>query len=118
MTIAKHFRLKTPCANCPFRREGAIELAPGRLDGIMQGLLANDQDTFHCHKTVHSSRGGVWNEHGDYQPSGHEAQCAGAAAFLLKAGRPSVLMRLAMMAGAIRPGHWDEAEPLVVEPKR
>lgn len=31
-----HLRLKKPCENCPFLVKGAIELAPGRLDGIIE----------------------------------------------------------------------------------
>ncbi|HGW3237511.1 TPA: hypothetical protein ACNKCC_005820, partial [Klebsiella pneumoniae] len=50
---ANHLRLKKPCANCPFRKEGAIELAPGRLEGIINDIVENDMTTFHCHKTVH-----------------------------------------------------------------
>ncbi|HBX5175140.1 TPA: hypothetical protein MH391_21585 [Klebsiella pneumoniae] len=33
-----HLRLKKPCANCPFKKEGAIELAPGRLEGIINDI--------------------------------------------------------------------------------
>ncbi|MDF5404448.1 hypothetical protein P3681_25155, partial [Vibrio parahaemolyticus] len=38
---ANHLRLKKPCANCPFRKEGAIELAPGRLEGIINDIVEN-----------------------------------------------------------------------------
>jgi len=37
-----HYRLKKPCANCPFRNQGAISLAPGRLEGIIDTLLGDD----------------------------------------------------------------------------
>ena len=44
---------KRPCSNCPFRCDGeGIELRPGRLEGIVADLLANDQHTFVCHKTL------------------------------------------------------------------
>lgn len=73
---ANHLRLKKPCANCPFRKEGAIELVPGRLEGIINDIVENDMTTFHCHKTVHSKSGGEWDEEGNYAPSGQESMCA------------------------------------------
>ena len=93
---ANHLRLKKPCANCPFRKEGAIELVPGRLEGIINDIVENDMTTFHCHKTVHSKSGGEWDEEGNYAPSGQESMCAGAAAYLMKIGRPTVAMRIAL----------------------
>lgn len=40
---------KRPCSNCPFRCDGAaIELRPGRIEGIIKGLLADDFLTFTC----------------------------------------------------------------------
>lgn len=48
---------KRPCANCPFRCDGAgVELSPGRLEGIVSDLLADDQQTFVCHKTLDKER--------------------------------------------------------------
>lgn len=102
-----HLRLKKPCENCPFLTEGAIELAPGRLEGIIEQLLTDDYSTFQCHKTVHSKRGGEWDDNGNYTPSGHEAMCAGAAAVLMKRRRPTVAMRIAFVQGAARPDQWD-----------
>lgn len=40
------FRLKRPCENCPFLKEGAIELRPGRLQGIIDGLVNDDMSNF------------------------------------------------------------------------
>lgn len=108
-------RLKKPCANCPFRKEGAIELRPGRLEGIISGMIERDHATFHCHKTVHSKRGGDWDEHENYHPSGQEAMCAGAAAYLLKKQRPTVVMRAAFAFGLAQPADWDEAKELVID---
>ncbi|MDT4882850.1 hypothetical protein FQZ97_1188390 [compost metagenome] len=108
-------RLKKPCANCPFRKEGAIELRPGRLEGIIQGLVENDHSTFHCHKTVYSKHGGTRDEEGSNTPSAHEAMCAGAAAYLLKKRRPSVVMRVAFAYGLAQPADWDEAKELVID---
>lgn len=110
-----HLRLKRPCANCPFLKQDAIELAPGRLDGIISGLIEDDHSTFQCHKTVHSVSGGEWDDDGNYAPSGHEAMCAGAAAYLMKHKRPSVAMRIAFATGAATPADWAEAQELTIE---
>lgn len=114
--ISQHYRLKKPCANCPFLKEGAIDLRPGRLEGIVSELESDDTATFMCHKTVHTSKGGSWSEDGHYQPSGHEAMCAGAVAYLLKVRRPTIGMRLAFMGGEASPEQWDEAKTLVIDP--
>ena len=60
---------KRPCSNCPFRcDDDAIELRPGRLEGIIAGLLRNDMSTFVCHKTLDTQR----------------MTCAGAVAVMAK----------------------------------
>lgn len=109
-----NLRLKRPCSNCPFLKQGALVLAPGRLEGIISGLLEDDQAPFPCHKTVHSSRGGAWDDDGRYTPSGHEAMCAGAAAYLVKHKRPTVSMRVAFAMGVAAPTDWDEAQALTI----
>jgi hypothetical protein len=113
----KHsLRLKRPCENCPFLKEGAISLRPGRVEGIVNELLEDDQKTFHCHKVVHHPKlGGEWNEAGAYEPSGNEAMCAGAAALLIKRGRPTVGMRIAFALGQADPHQWDEVLSKVID---
>lgn len=110
-----HLRLKRPCKNCPFLKEGAIELMEGRLEGIISDLMTNDHSTFMCHKTVHSKRGGDWSDDGEYTPSGEESMCAGAAAYLMKHGRPSVGMRVAFITRQASPDDWDEAQQLIID---
>lgn len=105
--IETHFRLKRPCSNCPFRRKGAIELEPGRLEGIVEGLLSDDSSSFPCHKTVHCSKGGHFDDEGNYIASGQEAMCAGAAAYLSKVGRPTIGMRIGFLTNEITPSDWD-----------
>lgn len=116
--IRTHYRLKKPCANCPFLRDrkAAIQLEPGRLQGIVESLLENDRSTFSCHKTVHGPRGGEWDDEGKYHPSGAEAMCAGAAAFLMAHGRPTVGMRLAFITGDASSTDWDAIQELVIDP--
>jgi hypothetical protein len=91
---------KKPCANCPFLKVGAISLRPGRLEGIIADLLADDHIIFQCHETVYCPKGGEWivDEDGDeryYQASANESHCVGAMIYLLKARSPNVAMRLA-----------------------
>lgn len=114
--ITTHYRLKRPCNNCPFLKSGAIELAPGRLEGIVNGLMEDDHSTFQCHKTVHSRNGGEFDDDGEYHASGNEAMCFGAAAYLMKAGRPTVGMRLAMVTGAVPKSFWEDKVSEIIEP--
>lgn len=113
--IKQHFRLKKPCANCPFLKEGAIPLSRGRLEGIISTLIEDDYSTFQCHKTVHSKQGGNWGDEGNYEPSGHESMCAGAAAYLMKKGRPTVGMRFAFATGDASPYDWDSVREIVID---
>lgn len=113
--IKTHFRLTKACSNCPFRKKGAIELAPGRLEGIVDELLSNDASSFPCHKTVHCSKGGDFDEEGEYIASGHESMCAGAAAYLMKVGRPTIGMRLAFFTKEITPSNWDAAMGEIID---
>jgi hypothetical protein len=110
-----HLRLKRPCSNCPFLKEGAIPLQPGRLEGIVSDLVENDSSTFQCHKTVHSARGGDWDGEDNYTPSGHEAMCAGAAAYLMNRDRPTQIMRVAFALGAATPTDWDNSKALIID---
>lgn len=107
--------LKMPCGNCPFRREGAIPLQEGRLQQIASDLLDDDHRTFWCHKSVHTDSGGDWDDDGDYRASGQEKMCAGAAAFLMKQGRPTISMRLALITRAIPRDYWAAAEDITID---
>ncbi|MBK6616644.1 hypothetical protein [Ottowia sp.] len=96
------FALARPCENCTFLTDGAIELAPGRLEGIVASLLRDDWTTFSCHKTVHHPvTGGEWSAEGDYTASGREAHCMGAMAYLQKVGRANVPMRIGYATGML-----------------
>jgi hypothetical protein len=114
-TIHRAFRLKKPCADCPFLKVGAIDLAPGRLEGIKQRLLSNDQEGFPCHSIALSSAGGFVDDDGEYHASKDDAMCAGAAAFLLKKGTSTVAMRIAFAVGVIKPTDWDKTKKLIVD---
>lgn len=101
--IVDFYKLKRPCGNCPFLKEGAIKLRSGRVEGILTDLMEDDHKQFPCHKTL----SGAEDEEGDYHSSGEEMMCAGAAAVLLKRGMPTVGMRLALTFGFVKPEHWE-----------
>ena len=66
---------------------GAIDLKPGRIEGIARNLAADDREWFICHKTLQQE---------------DRSQCVGAMVYLLKVDRPNVSMRLAAALDMIR----------------
>lgn len=93
-----------PCANCPFLREGAIHLAPGRLEGIIADLTKDERLNFRCHKTVHAKK-----------PM-EQANCVGSIVYMLKAGRPSVSMRFAMAMKLVKPEDYTQYNDRIIDP--
>lgn len=92
---------KRPCANCPFRCDGAgIELSPGRLAGIVSDLLADDTQTFVCHKTLDKER----------------MTCAGAVGLMSKLGQLPVIARLGLACGVITNSDIVASAAMVVDP--
>lgn len=92
---------KRPCSNCPFRCDGqGIPLAPGRLEGIVQDLLADDFETFACHKTLDSER----------------MTCAGAVGVMSKLGRLPVIARLGLACGVITKDDIAASSAMVIDP--
>lgn len=93
---------KRPCANCPFRCDGAgIPLQPGRVEGIVSGLLADDQKTFVCHKTLGKER----------------MTCAGAVGLMSKLGQLPVIARLGLAYGVITKADIEASAAMVIEPR-
>ena len=62
-----------------------MELMAGRVEGIISGLLADDHQTFVCHKTLRSER----------------MTCAGAVGVMSKLGRLPLIARLGLVMGLI-----------------
>lgn len=92
---------KRPCANCPFRCDGSgIQLEPGRVEGIVSDLLADDQQTFVCHKTLDKER----------------MTCAGAVGLMSKLGRLPVIARLGLVYGVITKADIEASAALVIDP--
>jgi len=93
---------KRPCSNCPFRNDGAgVELREGRLQHIVNGLLADDTRTFVCHKTLDSER----------------MTCAGAVGVMSKAGRLPVIARLGLVYGVISQNDIEASAAMVIDPQ-
>lgn len=83
------------CPNCPFRKKGAIDLRPGRVEGIVEDLAKNDYHTFPCHKTTHGQ-------------AEEESACMGAIAYVLvRRNRLSVLARIALRVGLLKQADID-----------
>lgn len=92
---------KRPCANCPFRKDGAgIELRPGRLERIVADLKADDSQTFVCHKTLYKER----------------MTCAGAVGVMSKVGRLPVIARLGLAVGIITKEDIVASAGMVIDP--
>lgn len=93
--------VKRPCGNCPFRKDGAgIPLEPGRVEGIVGDLLANDHGTFVCHKTL----------------DGERKTCAGAMGLMSKFGRLPVIARLGLVTGELTRADLEASASMVIEP--
>jgi hypothetical protein len=95
--------IKKPCKNCPFRKEGAIELREGRLEEIVGFLKESDGHNFYCHKTAH-------------QPGVEESMCMGSAVYMLKERRPSVALRFALATRMLALNDLQEMNDIIIEP--
>lgn len=93
-----------PCINCPFLKKGYIRLNRGRVRGIIDALLRDDFQSFPCHKTTH----------GD-ENAKDTAECAGAMIYRMKAGHPSVWMRVGMMTRKLDAARLMRSAPLIID---
>lgn len=96
-----NFNMRRPCANCPFLVKGAIELLPGRLKQIMEGLRKDDKRVFICHKTVEKPTSG----------------CMGALAVQFKEHRLPVLARFALSTNLLQLKDLHASGEMTVHPK-
>lgn len=101
--ISQTYRIKRPCADCPFRSDGnGIDLMPGRLSQIAHDITQGDGKTFYCHKTLSGERFEELEEEDvGYEPGRKEAACAGALIFQFKHGRLPIEARFGVMQKAI-----------------
>jgi len=91
------FDLVRPCADCPFRSDGAgVMLRPSRIVEIVQAI---ERQTFACHKTT-SRRKENWRH------------CAGAAIFVEKLGKRGDMLQIAARLGLYDPDRLDMSAPV------
>lgn len=101
--ISQTYRIKRPCADCPFRSDGnGIDLMPGRLSQIANDITQGDGTTFFCHKTLSGERHEEFDDEDEgYTPGKKDSACAGALIFQFKYGRLPIDARIGVMSGAI-----------------
>lgn len=118
-TVSKFnpYALKKPCANCPFLKDQgkAINLQPGRVEGIIDDLLRGVTTGFSCHKTLNGEE--IEDDEGNviYQRGGKELECAGALAVLEKLNRPTQLVRIMERMGAYDRNRYIPLFDLVID---
>jgi hypothetical protein len=99
-----NFKMRRMCANCPFKKKGAIELMPGRLEGIIQHLRS-DYNYFPCHKTTHGA-------------AKEESVCMGSLAYGLKnTGRLPIVARIGLRFGDLKMADIEANYPDLKEPE-
>lgn len=97
------FKLKTPCANCPFRKgqgEG-FQLGTERVMEIFNG------SAFQCHKTVDYSEDVP-------RPGKNPQQCVGVMSLLHRAGLPNQIMQVAERLRGVAPDYFDKLDHAAV----
>lgn len=87
-------KVKKPCNNCPFRKEGGIKLTAIRAQEIIDSLIF-DKESFACHKTIYT----------DNPPHLH---CAGALSLLASIEEDNTFMQLSQRVVGINPGEFIE----------
>lgn len=108
------FRMKTPCKDCPFRKDVRPYISVERVREIFAAIIERDNH-FSCHKTVDYSQE---DESGETVPkTGHSSVCAGAAILQDKCGRPSVMVRMGYALRSIPRDHFDMAAPVYDSPE-
>lgn len=80
------YRLKRPCANCPFRSDRPPFLSHDRAQEIAEDLEAGA--TFYCHKTLDYD-----DFEGTVKPVSQS--CAGSLITMEREERPNQIMRIA-----------------------
>lgn len=97
------YSLRTPCSNCPFRKDVDPYLRPGRVREIERGL---ERGEFPCHKTT------VSDGDGGMRATEDSVHCAGALILMVKEDRSSQMMRIAHRLGMFKPEELDMDAPV------
>lgn len=102
-----HYDLRTPCRNCPFRRDVPHhEGMPAKLTELFPGLPGGNV-AFTCHRTDPRSD---WPPARNYK--GKLQHCAGFMILMEKEGEPSNGMLRAEKAGRLDRGKLDMKAPV------
>ena len=96
------YDLKKACSNCPFKKEGAISLNPGRVEGIVGHLKGDDSRVFFCHKTIDAKK-----------PK--QQICFGSLVYLWKYHRLPVTARMAISLGMLDLKDIQRSEGEIIE---
>lgn len=102
-----NYGMKTPCDNCPFRKEGGIRLHPRRAKEIATG-----DGEFPCHKTTVEDTA---SEDGGLVATDNSAFCAGFLIFREKLDHPNQMMRVCERLGMYDARALMENNPAVPE---
>jgi hypothetical protein len=105
------FRLRRPCANCPFRTDVPPYLRGGRAAQIAQDIALGS--IFSCHKTVDYDRPEEDFEPGAWVPGDGEQFCAGALIAMVRGEEPNQAVRMAERMGLLDIDALDLDAPVV-----
>lgn len=95
------FKLKRPCATCPFRK------GQGELFGLHGRRLTEifEAVAFQCHKTINHDADDRDGRAGD-----HPQQCAGLMSLLAREDRPNTIMQIGERLGHFDPAALDHSD--------
>lgn len=97
-----HYKMKTPCKECPFLLGSGF---------TFKSLTQHASGQFACHKACDLNEDGVYESKGDKTP-----HCAGALIFLEKQNKPHQMMRIAERLGMYDMSKLDMAAPIGSRP--
>jgi len=87
------FKQKSPCNDCPFRREGGVRHSRDMLSSYIDYFTTYPGATFPCHKSVQSdddrTKWSPWRE--------GQVLCAGGLIFALKQGSINQVMSTGLL---------------------
>lgn len=91
------FKVRTPCANCPFRNDITPYLRQARVHDLVTG-----DNVFMCHKTLTPSM----------RVGKYSAACAGFLAFMERCGKRNQMMQVAERLGLYDPKRLNPNAPV------
>lgn len=112
---AEIFAQKTPCQECPFRRDSTVTYAPGEVITYASYFVSFPGATFPCHKSVPKS-----DDRSQWSPwQDGQVLCAGGLIFAVKNRRFNLVMLEGLRQGWWHPNQYsDEAKARVFDSLR